>query len=160
MNYPPRYVYLAGPITDSKEDEANDWRRYVADKLIKHGIVGISPLRCEPISGERYTATHADPRFGTARAICAKNVFDIRTCDMTIAYFPKPVPGKHASYGTIGEVCWAYILGKHAVAVSDDSEIIAHPVVNSCAGWMLSTLDEAIDVVVGVLGGYVGGKNV
>lgn len=174
MNKPT--VYLAGPIVGCTKGEANDWRIYVAEKLAKHGIIGVSPLRCEPLIGERYTIGNMDPRFGTAKAIGSKNNYDVRQCDMTLAYIPKPeggeitwlnaersygewVPARH-SWGTMCELSWAYILGKPAVLVSDDADVRNHPVINAQAGWVLEDLDDALDVLIGILGGYNGGKNV
>lgn len=162
-----KFVYLAGPILGCTEGEAKSWREYVDDRLqlnyqdgTSQRIVGISPLRCEPIHGERYGVGYEDPKFGTARAIAAKNLADVRMCDMTLAYFPKMPEGRHPSLGTIVEIAWAHAEGKPVIVVSDDPIILTHPVVNSCAGWMLPTLDDAIEVVNGILGGYVGGKNI
>ena len=153
-------VYLAGPIMGCTGPEANDWRK-AADVLLKdHGITGLSPLRCEPLIGERYTADYPDPRFGTPRAIAAKNLFDVRSCDITLAYLPKPEAGRRQSYGTIVEIAWARALGKQIILVSDDPYVLGHPVIDACVDWKLGTLQEATDVCIGVLGGYTGGKNV
>lgn len=153
-------AYLAGPILGCDRGEANDWRYDVAAKLKEHRIVGISPLRCEPLIGDRYNMNYTDPKFGTARAIGSKNYFDVQNCDMTLAYFPKPREGGYPSVGTICEVAWAYSLRKPAIVVTDDPFMAEHPVLNSCAGWLLLTLDDAVDVLIGVLGGYCGGKSV
>lgn len=155
-----RTVYLAGPILACTHGEANDWRIAAADKLDHQGIIGISPLRCEPLIGERYGVNYADPKFGTARAIGSKNLFDVLNCDLTLAWLPKMPEGRHQSYGTIAELAWAKALGKPAILATDDPEIADHPVLNSCAGWLLDNLDDALDVAVGILGGYAGGKNV
>lgn len=155
-----KFVYLAGPIMGCTGQEANDWRLSVALQLADHGITGVSPLRCEPLIGERYTADHPDPRFGVARAIAAKNLFDVRSCDITLAYLPKSLPGRIPSLGTIIECAWARALGKQVILVSDDSIVLGHPVLNACVDWKLGTLAEAVDVCIGVLGGYTGGKNV
>ena len=45
-----KYIYLAGPIAQCSYKEANDWRDYVSNKLHEN-IIGISPLRCEPMAG-------------------------------------------------------------------------------------------------------------
>ncbi len=155
-------VYLAGPIKDCTEEQAKDWRHMVASELEYYNIWAISPLRCEPLIGERYKANYADPKFGLARAIRAKNAFDVRNCDMTFAYLPLPGPGvQHQSYGTIIEIGWAHILGKPVVLVTNDPEVRDHPVINASADWVLADLCEGIDVAVGILGGYAeGGKNV
>lgn len=159
-----RFVYLAGPINGCDLGEANDWRREV-DKLLSARsdgqIIGISPLRCEPLIGARYGFGYPeDPRFGTSKAIVSKNLFDVQNCDITLAYFPTPPEGRPQSGGTMAEVSWAFALGKRAIIVSEDPYIINHPVYQATAGWLVPTLDEGVDVCVGILGGYTGGKNV
>jgi hypothetical protein len=90
MSRPPIYIYLAGPIFGATGAEANDWRKDMTARLASHNIVGISPLRCEPIVGERYDTQYADPCFGTAKAIVSKNFLDLVKCDFTLVYMPKP----------------------------------------------------------------------
>lgn len=185
--FAPCFVYLAGPIMDCTFGEANDWRQYVSDKLEPHNIIGISPLRCEPIHGEIYTPDYPDPCFGVPRAIAAKNKFDVHKCDITLALLPKPTkPGTTVSMGTLEEIAWADEAGKMIIQVSDDPKVINHPVVDSVRGWKLvvqtevepvgsvqpvnrfgmtyasiqAALDGAVQICVGVLGGYTGGKNV
>ena len=154
-------VYLAGPIIGCNYGQANDWRVRVAEKLKVHNIRGVSPLRCEPLIGKKYKLGYDDSRFGTLKAIGAKNAFDVRNCDMTLAYLPVIPSVRHHSYGTIGELAAAHFLNKPPLLVSDDPSIREHPVLNSWAGWVLEDLDQAVDVLVGVLGGYVeGGKYV
>jgi nucleoside 2-deoxyribosyltransferase len=159
-NVPPRYVYLAGPILGCTGPEANNWREEIARKLLAHNIVGISPLRCEPLVGEVYSTEYPDPCFGTARAIAGKNRFDVRSCEMGVFIIPKPPEGRLHSFGTLIELAWANADGKQTILVSDDPFIHKHPVIDACANWKLDTVDEAVRVIVGVLGGYTGGKNV
>ena len=151
-----RYVYLAGPIMGRTKTEANSWRHEVAEKLADHGIVGISPLRCEPLIGERYGVSQ-DPLFGTPRAIGAKNRFDVRAADLTLAYLPENQP---LSLGTLGEIFWADAYGKQVILVTTDQKLLDHPVLDAAVDWKLSSLDDAVDVCIGILGGYTGGKNV
>jgi nucleoside 2-deoxyribosyltransferase len=155
-----KFVYLGGPILDCTNGEANDWRKAVADKLKDHNIVGISPLRCEPLHGETYAIGYEDPRFGTARAIASKNLFDVKKCDIGIYFIPKPPEGRHHSWGTMGELHWAKALGKQTILVSDDPNVLNHPVIAASANWLVTTLDEAVDICIGILAGYCGGKNV
>ena len=152
MNRP--LVYLAGPIVNCDSGEANDWRRDLMIRLAEKNIVGISPLRCEPAIHGRYDLGYADDRFGTARAIGSKNLFDVRHCTMTLCYLPRALAERSPPYGSVSELAWAHVLGKPTVLVSDDPFIRAHPVINCNAGWLLSTLDEAMDVIVGVLADY------
>jgi hypothetical protein len=85
-------IYLAGPIFGATGAEANNWRNDMTARLAPHGIGCISPLRCEPIVGERYDTHYADPCFGTAKAIVSKNFLDVQRCDFALVYMPKP-PG-------------------------------------------------------------------
>jgi hypothetical protein len=187
VTFPARFVYLAGAILGCTAGEANDWRRYADALLRPHGIIGISPLRCEPLIGDRYSAEYPDPRFGVPRAIAAKNKFDVRTCEITLAFLPKPEHRgcehcdavKDRSAGTLQEIAWADEAGRLTIQVTNDPFIAHHPVVDSARGWKLvsrevpdaekfgtpyeslkGALDGAIDLCVGVLGGYTGGKNV
>lgn len=155
-----KFVYLAGPIAGRTEDQAKYWRGQVAKALAhKHDIIGVSPLRCEPvgISGVYDVSYQNDPQFGTLRAIGSKNFADVQMCDMTLAYLPKGAP---VSAGTLIEIGWSYALRKPVVLVSDDDYLINHPVVTTCCSWVLNTLEAGTNLVVNILGAYAGGKNV
>lgn len=168
-----KFVYLAGAILGCNFGEANDWRKEVDSRFIE-GIRGQSPLRCEPLHGETYSAAYPDPRFGTARAIATKNFFDVLECDVTFAFLPKPPEGRKQSWGTIIECAWAKALHKPVIVVTNDKDVWDHPVLDACIGWKIGTKDiggtedtleaaiqSAIDICNGVLGGYVpGGKNI
>lgn len=81
-------IYMAGPIFGCTEGEAKNWREYVTNKLPWARC--ISPLRCEPLVAARYDLSYEDLSFGSPKSIVAKNFLDLRACDMTLAYFPKP----------------------------------------------------------------------
>ena len=155
-----KFVYLAGPILGRTEREANDWRRNFARHLNNSDIVGVSPLRCEPIHGEVYSLGYPDERFGTARAIMHKNMYDVQTCDAVLAYIPPPVRDGHHSWGTMVELSWAKAFNKLTILVSEDLNIRQHPVLAGQAGWVFNNFTDALDVLKGILGGYTGGRNV
>lgn len=157
-------VYLAGPIAGCTDGEANDWRRLIIEQLRPYGVIGISPLRCEPLHGKTYASAvdflpdakreRVDERFGTARAIASKNKFDVHTCDMGLFYLPRALNEKRPSYGTVIELAWTSMIQKPTILVTDDPNVSSHPVVGACASWILPTLDEAVDVITGILGDY------
>lgn len=147
-------VYLAGSIAGCDRGEANDWRSIVSHALAHYGIRGISPLRCEPLVGERYGVAYEDPRFGTAKAIASKNFADVQMCDMTLCYMPKALNERRLSMGTLIELAWAHALRKPTILVTDYEFLLEHPVVQANASWILSTLEEAVDVLAGILGDY------
>jgi nucleoside 2-deoxyribosyltransferase len=148
-------VYLAGPILGCDKDEANTWRHEVAAKLAAHNIVGISPLRrqLEPSHKGKYG-------LGTRKTTGSKNIFDVKNCDMTLAYLPKMPEGRHQSYGTLLEIGWAYALGKSVILVTDDPEVRDHMVIDFCANWVTDTLEKGTEIAINILSGYAGGKNV
>jgi nucleoside 2-deoxyribosyltransferase len=143
-------VYLAGPIRDQTVASANDWRSAVASALLRHGIKGISPLRCEPPGIEGiYAGTYDDPKFGTLKAIASKNVYDTKACDLALIYLPDA-----SSVGTIIELALAYAYHKPVVLVTTDERLLTHPLVRQCAGWCLPSLDDAVELIVGLLRDY------
>lgn len=151
------YIYLAGPISGCTYGEANDWRDEVSRDLrdVAAHIRGVSPLRCEPLHGERYKPEYADARFGTPSAIAAKNKEDVRRCDAVLAYLPADEP---ASVGTLQEIGWAAGLGKPIVLVTDNGRVRNNPVIKATVPWrFLETpcgFQEAIDTLTGIFGVY------
>ena len=165
------YVYMAGPITDNTESQANNWRSWFADELKRYTdgrIVGVSPLRCEPLHGDRYAPEYADTRFGTPAAISAKNKEDVRRCDITVAYIPVDVAEDvgHISIGTLCELNWAYCFNKPCILVSDVDYVRNNAVVAGITPWRFKEtgpmdhglwgLNQALDVIIGIYGVYSG----
>ena len=141
-----KYIYLAGPIAGLNEQEATEWRKGVVDTL-PHGIVGISPLRCEPLKqGMVYT---------DARAINAKNWLDTESADLVLAFLPKEMNERRPSIGTIIEIGWAIGLRKPLIVVSDDEYLMEHPLIQRNASWRLDNLPDAVEVITGLFGDYV-----
>jgi len=146
-------VYLAGPIAGCTEAEAKDWREVVSGQLAYANITGISPLRGETPTNGRFDAEDFCPK--TARAIGAKNEFDVRNCDMVLAYFPLNAnSGQPLSLGTIVEMGWAKAMNKPVILVTQDRYLTSHPLIQHCASWHLETLQGALDVLATVLGDY------
>lgn len=163
-------VYLAGPITGCTKGEAHDWRDYASARLASAGITGISPLRCEPLVGDRYGIGYNDPRFGVPRAIAAKNLFDMRACDMALVYFPPEIclndlDCQHddvyvwPSIGTILELGALRMADKAPIVVCENKILFKHPVFDAFSSWLLTDLDEGIDVAIGVLQDYAQGND-
>ena len=149
-----KFVSLAGPIAGCNENEANDWRSFVQENLNRN-IVGISPLRCEPISENHYTSG-TDSRFNTPKAIAAKNWYDTEACDLVLAYLPKELNERRPSYGTTIEIGWAIGLRKPLIVVTDDEYLASHPLIQTNADWIFNNLNDALDVIHGLFGDYVG----
>lgn len=145
-----RTVYLAGPIAGCAEDEAKNWRTEAANFLIQFKIKGVTPLRNEPAKNGQYVTAAASSSLSDfeRKGIPAKNLFDVRMCDMILVYLPK------FSYGTVLEIGWGYALNKSIVMVTEDEGAWNHPCMHECVGWKHKTLDEGLATVVQILGPY------
>ena len=152
-----KFIYLAGPIAGCTQEEANEWREYVRS-MLPHAIVGISPLRCEPLKeGMTYTEEGASPKmWSDPRAIATKNWLDTESCDLVLAYLPKELNEKRPSYGTVIEIGWAIGLRKPLIVVSDDKYLMEHPLIKHNASWRLDNLEDATEVILGLFGEYIG----
>ena len=152
-----KYVYLAGPIAGCTEEEATEWREYVCT-YFTHGIIGISPLRCEPLKkGLTYTDDGATPKmWSDPRAIPTKNWLETESCYIVLAYLPQELNDRRPSYGTVIEIGWAIGLRKPLIVVSDDKYLMDHPLIKHNASWRLDNLEDAAEVIVGLFGDYVG----
>lgn len=149
-----RFVYLAGPILNQTEKNANDWRILASGVLTDNHITGISPLRQEPSHRGRYGFASVAKGGGGANAIWAKNEFDMRNCDMALAYLPQ------WSAGTLMEIGYLWAIRKPIVLVTTDVIFQKHPCLLSAAGWVFDNLEDGVMQCVALLSGYVGGKNV
>ena len=152
-----KFIYLAGPIAGCTGEEANEWREEVRSRL-PHAIVGISPLRCEPLKeGMKYTEEGASPKmWADPRAIATKNWLDTESCDLVLAYLPKELNDRRPSYGTVIEIGWAIGLRKPLIVVSDDKYLMGHPLIQHNASWRLGSLEDAAEVIIGLFGEYIG----
>ena len=151
-----KFIYLAGPIAGLNETEATTWRDEVHEKF-PYNIVGISPLRCEPLKeGMTYTEPGAvDPMWSDPRAIAAKNWLDTESADLVLAYLPKEMNDRRPSIGTIIEIGWAIGLRKPLIVVSDDDYVLEHPLIQRNASWRFDNLDDAVEVITGLFSDYV-----
>lgn len=147
------YIYLAGPITGCTNGEANDWRNDLTTLLSTScpGVVGVSPLRCEPITGERYAPEYKDNRFGTPQVIGAKNKMDVRRCDLTLAYI---APEHPASVGTLQEIGWAAGMDKPIILVTDNDYVRNNAVIQATVPWRFQEnpdgFKSALEVITGL----------
>lgn len=162
-----RFVYLAGPISGMSYGEATDWRQAITS-LFLPGIVGVSPMRMKEWASKlkaikdvkQYAKVADEEDFlisGESHAINTRDMYDVRTCDMTLIYMPKSLTDKAGiSVGTVKEIGYAARDRKPMVLVTDDKKVAGHPLIREDIGWIVPTLEMGADVVNSVLGVYVG----
>ena len=135
-------VYLAGPILGKTYVESRfGWRADVSLAMLP-GITVLSPMRHEGHLAEHTGLIDDDAiNITGSKLIFAKDVLDIRHCDIILANF---LGAKKPSLGTVSEIGMAYAMGKTIVTVMEDINIHRHPFVLEPSALVLDNLDDAI----------------
>lgn len=148
-------VYLAGPISGCSYDEAVDWREGVIGALAGKRIKGLSPMRCKNyLEGMKdldkncieYGAINC---LSSPRGIMTRDRFDCTRCDVLLVNL---LGAKKVSIGTVMEIAWADLSRIPIIVVMEPGNIHEHAMVSEAIGFRVGTLNEAIDLVVGILG--------
>lgn len=141
-------VYLCGPITGIKSNEALEWREYVTGRL-KPDIITIDPTRDNPnLQRESKLPGTIDRRLSRSvhgTGVIARDRFDLRRSDLVLANF---LGAERVSIGSVGEIFWADAMRIPVIIVREESgNIHDHEMLNALAGWILPDLDAAIGKV-------------
>lgn len=116
-------VYLCGPINGCTDEECNDWREYVKQRLPNT----IDPMRRD------YRGREAE----AYREIVELDKIDVAQSDVLLVNYDKP------SVGTSMEVLWAWERGKMVVVMCRPDTSIS-PWLRYHAHNIVHSLDEAI----------------
>lgn len=147
-------VYLAGPITGLTWEEATGWRQYMTLELKPHGITCYSPLRFKTflshLNGNKIADSYAPETsvLATPHGITMRDRWDATRCDVLFVNF---LGAKQVSIGTVLEVSWADSKRVPIVIAMEEDNIHNHSMIKQCAGFVVPTLREGIDVVVALL---------
>lgn len=139
-------VYLAGPINGLSYQESMDWRVYAAQKFPLE-IKVLSPMRGKEFLKKENTIgsiSYNNP-LATSKGITARDRFDVMRCDAVLMNL---LDVKTVLIGTIIEIGWADAYRKPLIiAAESESTYAKHSIVSELAGFIVPTLDEAIDTV-------------
>jgi len=144
-----KLVYLAGPITGLSYDGAVNWRTDLIEKL--KPLFGLSPMRNKDyLRKEKHLAAegyniHA---LSTNKGILTRDSFDCKRANLVIAYLDE---AKEVSIGTVMEIGMAYIARVPIITVMKKGNIHWHGMVIEASGWIVDTLDEAVEIAHSVL---------
>ncbi len=153
-------VYLAGPITGLTYGNASDWRQYAINRLAEWGIGGLDPLR-----GKQYlsdlgvldngsgVSTYADKDewpLSKPAGITQRDRNDVMTSDLVLANFEQSEQ-QAVSIGTVIECGWADAFRKPLVIVSPKNSPYRHAMLERMAGFMVETLEQALDIIPAIL---------
>lgn len=144
-------VYLAGPITGESYKSATNWRNTAHIALERVGIVGLCPLR-----GKAYLEkegilqdSYEDQLLSMGKTITRRDRFDCCRANMILMNL---LGAKKVSIGTMIEVGWADANRIPIVLIMEDDNLHRHSMLEECADYRVSTLEQGIHVVKTVIG--------
>ena len=154
---PTKYVYLAGPMYGLTHDEASGWRDEATEKLRGVGITCLSPLR--GLTKNKVGTTrwgdgiiahyyYDNPLF-CERGILTRDYNDVKRSSLLLVNLLQA--SGTASIGSISEIGWAYESRKPVVLIMGKDNVHRHPMITEAAGFIVPSLDAAIEVVESVL---------
>lgn len=143
-------VYLAGPISGLSFDNATDWRNTMVDKLVAVGIDAYSPLRAKTYLKHVDVIADHYPEFALSshKGITSRDRHDVMQCDVL---FVNVLGANKVSIGTAIEMGWADAFRKPIVLVMDKDNVHNHAMIKEISSFIVSTLEEGIDIVKAIL---------
>jgi len=144
-------VYLAGPITGLTFGDSTDWRGHAVLRFAEAGITAYSPLRCKEYLAERGVLDamgYEDRPLSSPKGITTRDRFDVMTKDLILVNF---IGAETVSIGTVMEIAWADLQRKPIVVAMEEGNVHTHAMLTQAAGFIVPTLDEAIDVATAIL---------
>lgn len=140
-------VYLAGPITGTTYDGCTGWREHAAAVLAPHGLVGLSPMRGKDyLAAESTIADQYDETvLSSQRGIMTRDRWDAHRTDILLVNL---LGAERVSIGTVMEIAWADSVRAPIVLAMESGGLHDHAMVREAAGFIVPTLDEALDIVV------------
>ncbi len=157
-----KLVYLCGPITGLTYDEArHGWRKNMFEALYDNGIGCLSPMRMKDhLSHEKDTMSaqgYGWSAMSNQKGITARDRFDTCRSDVVVCNL---LGADRVSIGSMIELGWADANRIPIVLVMENDDdffagnkpnIHDHAMVKELAGFILPTVDDAIDVVKALL---------
>lgn len=142
-------IYLAGPIAGSGYKEITDWRRDAALQLSP--LKTLNPMRAKEYMQNETENIHnyqlntvIEHALGSAKGIVARDRNDVMSCDAVLMNLTK---SKSISIGSMIEIGWADAFRKPLVLIIDQDNLHIHPMVLEMAGFVVTTLEEGVEVV-------------
>lgn len=145
-----KLVYLAGPILGCSFEGCTDWRLEAAAQLGAHGVEALDPMRAKGFlrSHLAMNTENAEHALTTAKAITARDRFDVARCDLVLMNL---LGATQVSIGSMIEAGWADVGRKPVVLVMEPGNIHDHGMVREIAGFRAHTLEEGLAIVLAVL---------
>lgn len=154
-------VYLAGPISGCNYAGSTNWRDRAKAHLAAHDILGLSPMRgkeyLEAIASDKPFTCDGDAYavqgpLSTNRGITTRDRWDATRCDVLLVNFAPTHGTSYYSLGTVMEIAWADAKRIPIVCVMPEGNQHEHGMIYEAIGYRVNTLEEALDLIVAILG--------
>lgn len=148
-------VYLAGPITGCSYGGCANWRETAIQQLRTRGanpVQGLCPMRAKEYLAkeEKISGSYEWSAMSSARGITTRDRFDCTRCDVILVNL---LGATKVSIGTVLEIAWADANRIPIILVMEKAgNPHEHPMISELAGFRVTTLDEAIDIAIAILG--------
>jgi nucleoside 2-deoxyribosyltransferase len=148
-------IYLAGPISGKSYDEVVSLYKDKSNFLNEVGYEVLCPM-----TGKTYLRTELKFResgydgfpVSTNHAIFERDKWMVSNCDIILADLSNS--GDRISIGTMMELAWASLLGKHTLIILPKDNVHKHAFVLESGDIVFETLEEAnkylIDLIKGI----------
>lgn len=149
--YPPKTIYLAGPISGLTHDEARyGWRQKFNTLLLPH-IFARSPMRGKEFLKEAGVLTSTGERYpehalSTPEGITTRDYNDVITSDAMVACYLES--GNRPSLGTAAEFGYAWAKQVPIIVIGPADEVnVKHLMLRRMAGYRVDTLEEGATII-------------
>jgi nucleoside 2-deoxyribosyltransferase len=146
-------IYLAGPISGKGYDEVVSHYKQKSELLVGWGYEVLCPM-----TGKSYLRNGIELRaegygfpVSTNHAIFERDKWMVGNSDIVFADLY--TSGDRVSIGTMMEMAWAALLGKHCIAVIPEGNIHRHAFALEAADIVFETEQEAYDYLADLIRG-------
>ena len=151
-------VYCAGPVAGMTVEQVKTRHALIGRWLSGSGHTVIFPVNqaeMDTACADGVISGDGDPHVPavTDKALFERDKWWVQGCDILYADLSHPVD--HASIGSMFEIAWADILGKHVVICKpkddgDDRSVYHHPFVYSAGHVIFSDPEKALAYIAGL----------
>jgi nucleoside 2-deoxyribosyltransferase len=137
-------VYLAGPITGTIVEQAQDWRAICRETLAPK-IEVLSPVRQPFETLDERAELSSEQRLHMmrhGRSVATRDRFDVMRCDLVIANL---IGTTNVSIGAVGEIFWADAYRKPVIMVREHKNVHTHAMLDALVGWIFDDIHQALE---------------
>lgn len=150
-------IYLAGPISGQTNHEVIDYFENTAFELRRAGFETLSPMSAKGVFRTEETHVYKSRGYqypiATDHAIYTRDMWMVKMCDVLYANLTFRDGKDMISLGTVHEMAWASLLGKHVIVSMGENNPHEHAFILEDASSLFPTHEEAIEYLKKLISG-------